>query len=135
MPPDAHRALPPVASTAVVDGYTVTLGGQLNAGRSSTLTVKITRQGKPVTDLQPYLGAYGHLVALRAGDLAYLHVHPDGSPGDGATPAGPEVTFHAEAPSDGDYRLFLDFKHAGAVHTAEFTARAGRDGRTTRRER
>src|SRR5438477_3662407 len=48
--------------------------------------------------LQPYLGAYGHLVALRDGDLAYLHVHPDGAPGDGRTAAGPDVVFHAEVP-------------------------------------
>ncbi|MCW2879772.1 MAG: hypothetical protein JWQ95_3872 [Sphaerisporangium sp.] len=77
-----------------------------------------------ITDLQPYLGAYGHLVALRAGDLAYLHVHPDGEPGDGKTPAGPEITFYAEVPSGGDYRLFLDFQHARAVHTADFTVHA-----------
>ena len=32
--------------------------------------------GEPVTDLEPYLGALGHLVAIRDGDLAYLHVHP-----------------------------------------------------------
>ncbi|MCT9931831.1 hypothetical protein N5079_16590 [Planotetraspora sp. A-T 1434] len=119
------KALPPVSRTATVDGYTVTLDGELNGGGSSPLTLKITKDGEPVTDLQPYLGAYGHLVALRAGDLGYLHVHPDGSPGDGRTPAGPEITFHAEVPTGGDYRLFLDFKHAGAVHTADFTARAG----------
>ena len=57
---------------------------------------------RPVTDLQPYLGAYGHLVALRDGDLAYLHVHPDGAPATAAPPAGPEITFHAEVPSAGD---------------------------------
>ncbi len=38
---------------------------------------KVSRDGEPVNDLQPYLGAYGHLVALRSGDLAYLHVHPE----------------------------------------------------------
>jgi copper chaperone CopZ len=74
-----------------------------------------------VTDLEPYLAAYGHLVALRAGDLAYLHVHPAGEPGDGKTPAGPDITFYATAPSTGDYRLFLDFQHDGVVRTAEFT--------------
>jgi hypothetical protein len=84
--------------------------------------LRISRDGRPVSDLQPYLGAYGHLVALRDGDLAYLHVHPDGAPGDGRTAAGPEVAFHAEVPSAGAYRLYLDFRHAGRVHTAEFTA-------------
>jgi hypothetical protein len=67
-------------------------------------------------------------VALREGDLAYLHVHPDGAPGDGRTAAGPEITFYADVPSTGAYRLYLDFQHAGAVHTAEFTALAGDAG-------
>jgi hypothetical protein len=75
----------------------------------------------PVTDLQPYLAAYGHLVALREGDLAYLHVHPEGTPGDGKTAAGPGIGFVAEVPSAGGYRLFLDFQHDGVVRTAEFT--------------
>jgi hypothetical protein len=114
--------LPAVARTASVDGYSVEWTGDLAAGRSSTVTLRVSRDGRPVTDLQPYLGAYGHLVALREGDLAYLHVHPDGAPGDGHTAAGPEVTFHAEVPSAGSYRLYLNFQHADRVHTAEFTA-------------
>ena len=85
----------------------------------------MTRDGEPVTDLQPYLEAYGHLVALRAGDLAYLHVHPDGAPGDGTTPSGPDITFYAEVPSAGAYRLYLDFQHGDEVRTAAFTAVAG----------
>jgi hypothetical protein len=115
------RALAEVSRTATVDGYTVALQGDLVPGRSSKLTLSVSKDGKPVTDLQPYLGAYGHLVALRAGDLAYLHVHPDGAPGDGKTTAGPEITFYAEVPSGGGYRLFLDFQHEGKVRTAEFT--------------
>jgi hypothetical protein len=121
-------ALPAPSRTATVDGYTVELTGDLAAGRSSKLTLRVSRDGRPVTDLQPYLGAYGHLVALRDGDLAYLHVHPDGAPGDGRTPAGPELTFYAEVPSDGAYRLYLDFRHNGQVRTAEFTAVAGDNG-------
>ena len=81
----------------------------------------VSRDGEPVTDLQPYLGAYGHLVALRSGDLAYLHVHPDGTPGDGTTEPGPDVTFFAAVPSAGTYHLYLDFQHRGEVHTAAFT--------------
>lgn len=106
---------------ASVDGYQVRLDGDLLPGRTSEVTLTVTRDGKPVTDLQPYLGAYGHLVALRGGDLAYLHVHPGGEPGDGTTKPGPTITFAAEVPSAGTYRLFLDFQHQGEVHTAEFT--------------
>lgn len=115
------RPLPPVSRTAEVDGYKVTLTGDLSTA-GSELKFDVTRDGKPVTDLQPYLGAYAHLVALRASDLAYLHVHPQGEVG--KTPPGPEVAFHAEAPSSGNYRLYLDFSHNNAVHTAEFTIAA-----------
>ncbi|GAA0901374.1 hypothetical protein [Pseudonocardia zijingensis] len=111
--------------TAQVDGYTVELSGELVPGRASPVTLTVSRDGQPVTDLQPYLGAYGHLVALREGDLAYLHVHPDGAPGDGVTPAGPQIEFVAEVPSAGGYRLFLDFQHDGVVRTAEFTVPTG----------
>lgn len=111
--------LPAERSTDLVDGYRVDLAGDLAAGQEAELTLTVSRDGRPVTDLQPYLGAYGHLVALRAGDLGYLHVHPDGEPGEVA--AGPDVVFHAEVPSAGSYRLFLDFRHGGVVRTAEFT--------------
>jgi len=120
------QPLPAPSTTATVDGFTVKLAGSANANEPSMLTFSITRDGKPVTDLQPYLGAYGHLVALRASDLAYLHVHPMGEPGDGATPAGPEIGFHTTFPNDGDYRLFLDFKHQNVVRTAEFTVSVDR---------
>ncbi|MBC6445947.1 hypothetical protein [Actinokineospora xionganensis] len=114
------RAYPP-SRVANVDGYEVRIDGDLVPGRSSKLTLTVVRDGREVDDLEPYLGAYGHLVALRGGDLAYLHVHPDGEPGDGKTPPGPRVIFHAEVPSVAGYRLFLDFRHGGKVRTAEFT--------------
>jgi hypothetical protein len=120
----APRRLPVAATTTTVDGYTVTLSGTPRANESSILTLSVSRDGNPVTDLQPYLAAYGHLVALRASDLAYLHVHPIGEPGDGTTLAGPEIKFATMVPSSGDYRLFLDFKHAGVVRTAEFPVSA-----------
>ncbi|WP_406388233.1 hypothetical protein [Streptomyces sp. NBC_00887] len=117
--------LPKPSRTATVDGYTVTLNGTLRPGAAEDLRLDVSRGGRPVTDLQRHLAAYGHLVALRAGDLAHLHVHPTGEPGDGSTETGPEVSFTATAPSSGTYRLFLDFKHNGTVRTAAFTVRAG----------
>ncbi|MER6155349.1 hypothetical protein ABT147_07345 [Streptomyces sp. NPDC001868] len=116
--------LPAPSDTAEVNGYEVELSGGLRPGAATELELKVSRDGGPVTDLQPYLGAYGHLVALRSGDLAYLHVHPNGEPGDGKTRPGPDISFTATAPSAGTYRLFLDFKHEGKVHTAAFTVRA-----------
>ncbi|MFJ5834590.1 hypothetical protein [Streptomyces sp. NPDC093089] len=118
----APKPLPAVAPTATVDGYQVRLGGTLDPGKAGELRLTVTKAGKPVTDLEPYLGAYGHLVALRDGDLAYLHVHPnEGGP-------GPDVSFTATAPSAGTYRLFLDFQHQGKVRTAAFTVTAGAGG-------
>lgn len=109
----------PLSDVAEVDGYTVTVDGDLVAGEHSVLDLTVSKDGQPVTDLEPYLGAYSHLVALREGDLAYLHVHPS----DG--PAGPTVEFGTEVPSAGRYHLYLDFQHDGVVRTASFTVEAG----------
>ncbi|WP_435747803.1 hypothetical protein [Nocardioides sp. SYSU DS0663] len=101
-----------------VDGYDVNLGGSFTAGAESVVTATVSRDGEVVTDLEPYLGSTGHLVALRAGDLGYVHVHPEGG------------AFHTSFPSAGSYRLFLDFKHDGVVRTAAFTVQvdgAGHD--------
>ena len=110
--------------TAEVDGYTVALDGALVAGREAELAFTVTRDGEPVTDLQPYLGAAGHLVALRDADLAYLHVHPH-SPPSGTAGIGPEVSFKAAVPSPGGYHLYLDFKHGSVVRTAAFVVSGG----------
>jgi hypothetical protein len=112
----APRALPAPSNSAEVDGYTVAVTGALTAGAPSTVTATVRRAGRPVTDLQPYLGADGHLVALRAADAEYLHVHPEQS-----TAAGPDIRFTMQAPTAGEYRMFMDFQHDGAVHTAAFT--------------
>ena len=110
------RPLPTASSTAVVDGYQVELTGTPKAGGDGMVGLTVRRDGRPVADLEPYLGALGHLVALRASDLAYLHVHPlEGRAGPG------QVPFAVEVPSVGTYRLFFDFSHQGTVRTAAFT--------------
>ncbi|MFJ6531766.1 heavy-metal-associated domain-containing protein [Microbacterium sp. NPDC091662] len=107
-------------TTATVDGFDVSISGDLVAGAGSELTVDVTRDGVPVTALEPYLGAFGHLVALREGDLAYLHVHAHGDEPEPGDVAGPEVVFTAQAPTAGRYLLYLDFQVDGKVHTAPF---------------
>ncbi len=125
--------LKPTPATAVqttdeVDGFEVSVEGQLVAGSAEELTLTVHRDGEPVTALQPYLGAFGHLVALRDGDLAYLHVHAEGGePGPGET-AGPEIAFAAEPPTAGRYLLYLDFQVDGQVHTAHFVLDAALGG-------
>jgi hypothetical protein len=113
------RALPAPRPVAVSDGgYDVRLGSAgAKAGEESELRFTITRDGEPV-QTEPYLGAGGHLVALREGDLAFLHVHPEEH--------GEGVGFAATFPTAGRYRLFLQFKHEGAVQTVAFTQEVSR---------
>ncbi|WP_210503203.1 hypothetical protein [Nocardioides xinjiangensis] len=99
--------------------YTVTLTGDTAPGAPTVLTTRIELDGEPVTDLEPYLGAHVHLVAIRAGDLGYLHVHPEeGAP-------GPGIDFATGFPEPATYRLFLDFRHRGTVRTVAFTVASG----------
>jgi hypothetical protein len=112
--------LAPSAETVTVDGYEVRLDGAPGAADESELTFTVRRNGREVTDLEPYLGTYGHLVSLRTGDLAYLHTHPAEEAHTGER-GGPRVLFETTFPTAGTYRLFLDFQHDGTVRTAEFT--------------
>jgi hypothetical protein len=104
----APLALPKPSPTAATDGYRVTL----TEPQAGELRFAVTRDGAPVQDLQSYLGARGHLVMLRAGDLAYEHVHPL---------AAGALAFETGAAQPGLYRLFLQFRHGGTIHTAAFT--------------
>jgi hypothetical protein len=111
------RSLPAPADVGRVAGYDV----RRTTEEDGTLDFRVSRDGRPVDDLQPYLGARGHLVVLREGDLAYLHVHPEEEAADPSA-----IGFHAELPTAGRYRMFLQFRHDGEVRTAEFTEKAGR---------
>jgi hypothetical protein len=84
----------------------------------SAYVVKLREQGEQLVfdvrgdrgpvRLQRYLGAAGHLVVLREGDLAYIHAHADER----------RLAFEVPFPSPGRYRLYLQFKVGGAVETA-----------------
>jgi hypothetical protein len=112
--------LPEPQAVSTLDGYEIKLEGAPGPGVASELGFTVTRAGTPVSDLEPYLGAFGHLVSLRAGDLAYLHTHPSTDALAGSH-GGPGVRFATTFPTAGQYRLFLNFAHAGQVHTAAFT--------------
>lgn len=110
------RDLPAPEKSAASDGFRVRLSDDtIRADQESALTFTVTHNGQPVS-LQNYLGAKGHLVALREGDLAFLHVHPDAS----------SLRFDATFPTATSYRLFLQFRVAGQVHTAAFTLEVSR---------
>lgn len=108
-------ALPAVSRVANVDGYRIALTASPHAGTETEMSFRITRDGQSVR-LDPYVGARGHLVALRVGDLAYSHVHP----ADAQDPNS-ALKFMSEFETAGTYRLFLQFNADGAVHTVPFT--------------
>lgn len=108
--PYAPRPVAEPSQPVEVDGLRVELAGAPVAGRESSVEFAVSRDGQQVTP-DPYLGARGHLVALRDGDLAYLHVHPDDD----------ELSFMATFPTPGRYLLYLDFSVDGTVRTAPFT--------------
>ena len=134
------RPFPPAQPLDSTDGYEVRLrAGEPAAGKPTTLTFEVSEGGHGVHDLAPYLGAKGHLVALREGDLAFLHVHPEEAESDHAHGGGDahgddgghegtanEIAFAATFPTAGRYRLYLQFKHAGSVRTVEFTVEVPR---------
>lgn len=110
------QPLPQAGQVVSTDGFTVRLRERpTRVGAESALRFAVTRGGRAVT-VQDYLGAKGHLVVLRRGDLAYLHVHPDAD----------TLRFDATFPSAGAYRLFLQFKVDGRVHTTAFTQEVAR---------
>lgn len=100
--------LPAPSTRADVGDEVVSLSG---AHGDTQLRFTVTHDGRPV-EVEPYLGARGHLVALRWGDLAFLHVHPIGDE---------DIAFEIVYPGPGTYRLFLQYSAAGVVRTAAFT--------------
>ncbi|WP_433796579.1 hypothetical protein [Actinoplanes sp. CA-252034] len=103
-----HRPtpLPAPASPVETDDLTVRLDGW---------TVAVTGADGSPASLEPYLGASGHLVSFREGDVAYQHTHakPDSPPG--------AARFQVAPPAPGRYRVFAEFQVAGKVHVAAFT--------------
>jgi hypothetical protein len=97
-------------------GYEVTLSAEVIGVGGASVVFDVSRNGQPVEHMEPYLGALGHLVALREGDLAFLHVHPETGEG-----SGPRIAFRATFPSQRRYRLFLQFAHGGGGRTAACT--------------
>ena len=99
--------------------------------------------GKPLKDLQPYLGAMGHCVILSQDTSKYLHSHPmaEGADHDmskmgamdmskmNAAPApksgGPDVMFHTNFPVAGKYKVWGQFQRKGQIITSAFVVDVG----------
>ncbi len=100
------------------------------------------KNGKPATDLEPYMGMAAHAAFISTDGNVFAHVHPAGSvsmaavnlaEGGGAKakmesmdhePSSAEVSFPYGFPKPGDYRIFVQVKRAGKVETGEFVAKA-----------
>jgi len=105
--------LPRPSEVSTIDEYIVSLSGTPRVGDTELgLTVELDGE---LVQTDPYLGAAGHLVAIRIGDLAFLHVHPN------ETDSSSVIAFTSQFPSAGTYRLFFDFSHNSQVRTAAFT--------------
>lgn len=90
--------------------------------------------GKPVDDLEPYMGMGGHAEIIKEDGAVFAHLHPTGSVPMAsvavASPAammamhetkpGPVVSFPYGVPSSGAYRIFVQMKRAGKVETGAF---------------
>jgi hypothetical protein len=104
------------------------------------------KDGKPASDLEPYMGMAGHLVILKRDLTVFAHVHPAGSmpmaalmllngqansggadmgamPGMKAATMPAEVSFPYGFPQPGDYRMFVQIKRNGQVETGVFDCR------------
>jgi hypothetical protein len=107
--------LPAPARAVQAGGYAVGYDGTPDTQSVQPILVTVTGADRQPAALQPYLGAYGHLVMIRAGDLGYVHVHPEPDLVDG------KVKFWLTAPSRGAYRMFFDFQVGGRVGHAAWT--------------
>ena len=129
----AARRVPDASLTKTVDGVEVALQVTPNlvAGHQALLTYTLKRDGQPLTDLQPYLGAMGHVMAIHQNGRDVVHTHavaPSLDPLTGlnvtpalATPSGPNVSFKLTLPTSGIYRVWAQFQRGQQVITVPFT--------------
>jgi len=121
------RLVPDRDLTSAVGSLRVSLAlpeARLTAGREEMFAFELTDRvtGKPVTDLEPYLAAWGHTLLLSEDTESVVHAHPvEPVPDDPAARGGPVVTFKAMFPKAGHYRLWTQLKRSGQIATAVFT--------------
>jgi len=115
-------ALPPAlavgASEQVVSGVRIRMMVESPAPRRPMpirFEIADASSGAPVTDLEPFLGAPGHLLIVDNGLTTAIHGHPEGRVAAAAT-----VTFAPVLPASGRYKLWVQFQRRGAVITAPF---------------
>lgn len=105
-----------------VDGFTARLASSrpLVAEQNLDLVVSLARGNAPVTDLEPFLGAMGHLIIVSADGKHFVHSHPV-EHRNRRPERGPAISFQCRFPTDGIYKAWAQFQHAGRVLTVPFT--------------
>jgi hypothetical protein len=90
------------------------------ARREQLLTFELfdAATGAPVRDVEPYLGANGHLLVVSSDFASVFHSHPVAEV---SSPRGPTVVFQALFPAAGTYRMWAQFQRAGRISTVPFT--------------
>jgi hypothetical protein len=116
---------PPLVSAAtsqlsVVDGMTLTLTpGPLEAHNTRELTFTLTDQnGQPVTNIQPWLGADAHMMAIDRSGTLFVHSHP--SERSAVEIAAGKLTFVTHMPESGLYKAWIQLQQGGKIHTFVF---------------
>jgi copper resistance protein D len=102
----------------------------VTAGNTAKFSYIIEKDGKVVTDLEPYLGAAMHLAVVPVNLRLFIHAHgltpeePHGPVGHmhAAPPKrfGPEIEAEMVFPDKGVYKVFSQVKHQGKVLLFDF---------------
>ena len=121
---------PNIDQSAEEKPYTATLvtGGIIKTNEHTKLAFTLRKNGQSVTDVGPYLGAYGHAVLIRHTDPDdFFHVHPLTE----TKPANGVVEFEAEFPTKGRYTIYAQFSLSGGVRTFPITVDVNEEGQDT----
>jgi hypothetical protein len=123
--PNWDTSLKPTGPRAQSSGVSVAfepLQKPIPVGKMTQLSFKLTdaASGKPITDLEPYLGAYGHLMIIGQDGTTFVHSHPMEDESAIAQSKGGTVVFNARLPKAGRYKAFAQFQRAGNVITVPF---------------
>lgn len=111
--------------TATADGVRYKLSfdsPSIKSGEPASGKLQITREnGTPITDLEPVMGAFAHLVAFHSDGKTVLHIHPKGTrqlaPNDRG---GPTLEFQFYSTKPGFFRLFSQTQVGGEQKFARF---------------
>ncbi len=97
--------------------------GGIPAGRTVTVAAHIRdRDGRPVEDIQPWLGALGHLLLVSRDGETFAHAHPDER--DPSIGKAGRIPFLVRLPKPGLYKGWVQFQQSGKIFTAEVALEA-----------